>query len=36
MKKLVKKLLELEAQGYETVTIAQVLLWIRYFSRRSS
>jgi len=33
MKKLLKKLLELEAKGYETVTIAQVISWIRYFSK---
>jgi hypothetical protein len=29
-KKLEKKLKELQAQGYETVTIQQVLVWMRH------
>ncbi len=32
MKKLKEKLLELQRQGFESVTIEQVLVWIRYFS----
>ncbi len=32
MKKLTKKLMELQKKGYETVTIEQVLAWIRYFT----
>lgn len=35
MKKLIKKLKELQAQGYESVTISQVLEWISYFSWES-
>lgn len=31
MKKLIAKLLELEKQGYETITIEQVLVWIRVY-----
>jgi hypothetical protein len=34
MKKLKAKLMELQKQGYETVTIAQVLNWIYMFERR--
>lgn len=33
MGKLEKKLMELLKQGYETVTIAQVLEWIRAYRR---
>lgn len=36
MKRLEKKLRELEKQGYETITIAQVLQWISNFKRLKS
>jgi hypothetical protein len=36
MKKLKAKLMELQKQGFETITIAQVLIFIRLFSKMGS
>ena len=35
MKKLKAKLMELQKKGFETITIAQVLIFIRLFSKMS-